>query len=361
MTTKIPGTFKGGLAKAAAALSFMLCTAVQATPACTQWAPPPLSEADQAQQQLTWGSWRPYEQRFVRLNHAKAPTPTYNVLMKRKPGPIDTTRPVVLFLHGMPEFARSWETWMDLIGEHYDVVAIDFKGFGESSRPMEIAAYDVFRSTSEIHDVVNCLGYRKVIPVGHDWGGAVAWLYSIFYPMKTPAVVVLSTPHPYTYFRELAKPDSEQRRRSIYIDLVRQNTPEATAQFRAMMDPQLQELLHPYYEGARAARLFDTNMKTDWHWDRMLSLYRAMAYPPSAWLFPDRANLLMKTVLKVRAPALAFYGQDDPLFAIEAWRGVEAFVPNLDFQVLPGQGHFINHSAPELPGKTLAFIQRHAP
>lgn len=336
-------------------------TAAHAAPACTQSSLPPMSTEEQLQQQATWGIWRPYESRFVRLDKARAPTPTYHVLMKRKPGPIDTSRPVVLFLHGVPEFARSWENWMDLIGEHYDVIAIDFKGFGESSRPTEIAAYDVFRSTGEINDVVACLGYQKVIPVGHDWGGAVAWLYSIFFPMKTQAVVVLSTPHPYTYFRELAKPDSEQRRRSVYIDLIRQNTPEATAQFRALMDPYVNELLEPYYTGLRGVRLLDTNMKTDWHWDRMLSLYRAMSYPPSPWLYPDRANFVMKTVLKVRVPALAFYGEDDPLFAIESWRDVEAFVPNLTFEVLPGQRHFINHSAPELPAKTLAFIRRHAP
>lgn len=348
-------------AKTLAALSLCAGASVQAAPACSQWAPPPPSIDEQLQQQATWGPWRPYEERFVRLDKAKVPTPTYHVLMKRQAGPVDGSRPVVLFLHGVPEFARSWENWMDLIGEHYDVMAIDFKGFGESSRPLEIAAYDVFRSTREINDVVACLGYKKVIPVGHDWGGAVAWLYSIFYPMKTPAVVVLSTPHPYTYFRELAKPDSEQRKRSIYIDLVRQNTPEATAQFRALMDPYVTELLDPYYAGLRAVRLFETNMKTDWHWDRMLSLYRAMTYPPSPLLYPDRANLLMKTVLKVRAPALAFYGADDPLFAAESWRDVDAFVPNLSFHVLPGQRHFINHSAPELPAKALAFIRRQVP
>lgn len=339
----------------------MAASASHAAPTCKIDAPPPKSTEQVAHEAQAWGHWEPFEEKFVRIDSAKAPTPTYHVLMKRPGAQINADKPVVVFLHGFPEFARSWEKYLQVIGPHHDAIAIDLKGYGESSRPTDLAPYDFFRVLGELDNVVTCLGYKKVIPVGHDWGGTFAWLYSIFYPLKTKAVVVMSTPHPYTFFRELAKPDSEQRYRSRYIDLVRQNTPEATAAFKAIALQTQDDMLNPFYEGARAYRLYQTNMDNDWLWDRMFSFYRVMDYPPSPWLYPDKPNLLMQTIFKVRAPTLAFYGTADPFFAPQSWRGVDQFVPKLDFRQIEGGGHFINHQVSDMPQQVLNFINTHAP
>lgn len=342
-------------------LAATLGPAAHAASTCHIDTPAPKTAEQLAQEEKTWGRWKPFEEKFVRIDSAASPTPTYHVLSKRPGAQVNADRPVVVFLHGFPEFARSWEKYLHLIGQSHDAIAIDLKGFGESSRPEELAAYDLFRVTREINDVVNCLGYKKVIPVGHDWGGTFAWLYSIFYPLKTQALVVMSTPHPYTFYRELAKPQSEQRQRSHYIELLRKNTPEATAAYRALMQPAEAEMLKPFYDGLRAMRLQQTNMASDWHWERMFSFYRTMDYPPSAWLYPDKPNLLMQFIFKVRAPTLAFYGTADPYFAPQSWQGVEQFVPQLDFRPIEGGGHFINHQVAGMPQQVLSFIDKHAP
>lgn len=337
-----------------------LVSSVHATPTCQIETPPPKSAEQMAQEEKTWGRWQPFEEKFVRIDSAKAPTPTYHVLTQRPGEKINADKPVVVFLHGFPEFARSWEKYLQVIGPHHDVIAIDLKGHGESSRPTDLASYDPFRVLAELDNVVTCLGYKKVIPVGHDWGGTFAWLYSIFYPLKTKATVVMSTPHPYTFFRELAKPDSEQRRRSRYMELIRQNTPESMAAVRATMEQAQGDLLTPFYEGLRALRLQQTNMASDWLWDRMFSYYRAMDYPPSSWLYPDKPNWLMRTIFTVRVPTLAFYGTADPYFAPQSWQGVEQFVPQLDFRRIEGAGHFINHQVEGMPQQVLNFVNTHA-
>lgn len=349
-----------GLALFGLALALSRLAPADAAPTCRVDTPPPKSPAQLEREEREWGRWVRFEEAFVRLDSASAPTPTYHVLIKRPGAKPDTSKPLVVFLHGFPEFAWSWEHYLALVGQHHDAIAIDLKGFGESSKPSDLAPYQFTRVVSEIDGIAACLGYKQVIPVGHDWGGTFAWMYAMLQPFKTRAVVVMSTPHPYTFFRELAKPDSDQRRRSHYIELVRRNTPESMAEFRALLEPGVQTLLTPFYEGARANRLFQANMDEPWKWDRMVSYYLNMDYPPPAWLFPDKPNLIMRTLMKVRAPTLAFYGTEDPYFAPESWQGVEDFVPKLDFRPLPGQGHFINHQAPGLPQQVLQFLNLHA-
>lgn len=342
--------------KTIGALSLSVMSMSTAWAGCQVETPAPKSPQQLAQEEQMWGHWDAFEERQVKLDPLLAPNASYHVLMKRPGNQAHTNKPVVVFLHGFPEFARSWENWLNVIGVEHDTIAIDLKGYGESSRPTSLSAYNLYRVTFELDAVVSCLGYKQVIPVGHDWGGTFAWMYGMLMPLKTKAVVVLSTPHPYPFFRELAKPDSDQSRRSQYINLIRQNTPEATAEARRLMSAGPDDVFQPFYAGARANRLILTNMASDDLWERMFSYYRVMDLPASPTFYTDKPNWLALLMMKVRAPALAIYGANDVAFAPQSWQGVEAFVPKLDLRKLEGQGHFINHTAPELPGQVLNFI-----
>lgn len=362
MYTMKSGSRKWGWRALLAASVVSLTTLAATTHAqagCRIDTPPAKTPQQIAQEEQNWGHWEAFDERFVRLDSLLLSNdPTYHVLMKRPGGVAHPDKPLVLFLHGFPEFARSWENWLNVIGAEHDAIAIDLKGFGESSKPTDLGSYNLFRIAFEIDAVASCLGYKKVIPVGHDWGGAFAWAYAMLFPLKTQALVALSTPHPYTYFRELADPDSLQSQRSHYIDLVRENTPQATAEFHSLMAPHVADMLQPFYAGKRANRLLQTNMANDWAWDRMFSLYRAMDLPPSPAIYNDKPNWLAQVIFKVRAPTLAVYGTADPFFVDQSWKGGEQFVPQLDFRKLEGKGHFINHQVPELPGQVLDFINR---
>ncbi len=326
---------------------------------CKVTTPPARSAVQKAADNVQYGKWESFEERDVQLDGLSAPETStrYHLLMKRPGAQPATDKPLVLFLHGFPEFSWSWEGWLKQIGGQHDSIAIDLKGYAASAKPTALGAYDVKRLTHEIDDIVQCLGYSQVIPVGHDWGGGLAWAYAINHPEHLKALVILSTPHPYTYNRELSDPQSEQRQRSHYIELIRQNTPKSMLAFIGEVSKDA-SLFGPFYKGARANRLVSANMNTVAKWDRMFSYYRAMDFPPSPAMYPAQPTPALLQANAVNVPTLAFWGTGDGYFSPKSWEGVDALVPQLDLRAIEGAGHFINHDRPELPGQVLDFINQ---
>jgi epoxide hydrolase 4 len=351
-------------AMCAAALAMLACSAQFAwalSPGvtCKATAVPPKTAFQKSYDNFRWGKWENFDELDVQLNGLPQPEPSarYHLLSKRPGAAPALDKPVVLFIHGFPEFSWAWENWQKLIGTQHDTLAIDLKGFGSSSRPVPIAAYEIGRLTDEIDNVIQCLGYTKVIPVAHDWGGTIGWQYAIRHRNRVQAMVMLSTPHPYTYSREAAIPDSDQRKRALYIEQIRENSPKSMSAFINGTTKDT-SLFGPFYKGNRGNRLLSTNMNTLAKWDRMFSLYRVIDYPPKPEDFPAQPTPETLAALSVNVPVLAFWGTADIYFSPESWRGVEAFAPQMQVEVLEGAGHFIDHDVPELPGKALAFINK---
>jgi pimeloyl-ACP methyl ester carboxylesterase len=324
----------------------------QAASTCRVEVTPPKTLTQQIAERVLWGKWENFEENYIHLDDAASPPLIYHALVKR-PGPPNPDQPLIVFLHGFPEFDWAWEAWLKQFGNQYDAVAIDLKGYGQSTKPTPLDAYQLPQLVDELDRIVTCMGYKQVIPVGHDWGGTLAWVYSLYHPERTKALVVLSTPHPYTFFRELAKPGSDQRQKSHYIDLIRANTPQSMLEFGGFL-LQEKELWSTFYTGPRALRLLN-NMDSLYKLNRMLSYYRVLDFPPSPADYPDVPTPEALARFTVRAPTLAFYGKTDRYFSPDSWRGVRQFVPKLDFREVDG-GHFIAHSVPGLSDQTLDFI-----
>ncbi len=347
----VAGLVCAGLAGGAWALSPGVSCKVVPTPA--------KSAFQKSYDNLRWGKWEPFDELDVHLDGLPQPEPSarYHLLSKRPGAQANPNKPLVLFIHGFPEFSWAWENWLKLIGGQIDAMAIDLKGYGNSSRPVPVAAYDINRLTDEIDNVVQCLGYSKVIPVAHDWGGTIGWTYAIRHPERMKAMVMLSTPHPYAYNREAANPDSDQRKRALYIEQIRENSPKSMSAFMAGTTKDT-SLFGPFYKGSRANRLVSTNMSSISKWDRMFSLYRVIDYPPKPEDYPAVPTPEKIAAMKVDVPVLAYWGTGDIYFSPDSWEGVETFAPQLEVHAIEGAGHFIDHDLPDLPGKALAFINR---
>lgn len=338
---------------------------VFAAESCRITTPPAKTPAQQLKERALWGKWESFDERFVEVGAGGGSLPAggtpgvrYHLLSKRPGQQPDTTRPLVVFLHGFPELAWAWERELKLVGDTHDAIAIDLKGHGESDKPAELSNYDFKRLVDEIDAVARCLGYTRdaqVIPVGHDFGGSLAWLYAIYHPQRTKAAVVLSTPHPYTFFRELAKPDSEQRKRSHYIDLVRENTTASMLEYFVGLTKDT-SLFGEFWRWPRVNRMLTNNMDAYWKWNRMFSYYRVLDLPPDPAFYADQPGPLALSIFSVRVPVLAFYGAADPYFAAQSWEGVGQFVPRLEFHAVPGAGHFINHDVVDIGQKILDFV-----
>jgi pimeloyl-ACP methyl ester carboxylesterase len=346
-------------------LSAAVTHAVAALPAgvsCQVTTPAAKTALQKASDTLLWGKWASFEERDVQFSGLPAPdaSPRYHLLMKRPGAQPATDKPLVLFLHGFPEFSWSWETWLQQFGAEHDSIAIDLKGYGSSTKPTDVAAYDIQRLSDELDALIGCMGYKQVIPVGHDWGASLAWTFAFRHPERLKALVILSTPHTYTFARELAQPDSEQRQRSQYIVDIRSGKVTNLLSLGASAGPGSTTLLSsPFYKGARLNRLVSANFSTNAKLNAMLNYYRALQWPTPEQ-FPAQPTAEALKAYGVQVPTLAFWGTGDTYFSPKSWDGVQAFVPQIDLRAVDGADHWLDHNTPELPTQVLDFVNQHS-
>jgi pimeloyl-ACP methyl ester carboxylesterase len=129
----------------------------------------------------------------------------------------DPRGPLVLFLHGFPEF---WYGWRKQIGPLADagfrVVALDQRGYTTSDKPPRVADYGLDRLAADVAAVIPALGAQQAAVVGHDWGGVVAWWLAVRHPGRVSRLAILNAPHPAAMHRAL-RTNPRQMLRSWYI------------------------------------------------------------------------------------------------------------------------------------------------
>jgi pimeloyl-ACP methyl ester carboxylesterase len=103
----------------------------------------------------------------------------------------------VLLLHGWPDSAYVWRNQVPfLTGNGFRAIAPDLRGFGRSSRPVEVADYALSKSVGDVTGLLDALGVETAHVVGHDWGAAVAWSMAMTHPDRVQRLVVMSVGHP---------------------------------------------------------------------------------------------------------------------------------------------------------------------
>ena len=134
-------------------------------------------------------------------------------------GPVDGH--LLLFLHGFPEYWRTWERQLLDLGDRYHCVAPDLPGYNLSSKPADVPQY---RTKRLIDDVVAFAGQfsrkKKFTLIAHDWGGALAWAFAIKRPELIERLVIINAVHPGAFQREIAK-NPAQAAASQYIHELR--------------------------------------------------------------------------------------------------------------------------------------------
>jgi len=103
--------------------------------------------------------------------------------------------PLVVLCHGFPELAYSWRKQIPVLAQAgYRVVAPDMRGFGHSSAPPEVEAYDVVSLCGDMCCLLDHLGQESAIFIGHDWGASLVWHLAVLEPQRVQAVAGLSVP-----------------------------------------------------------------------------------------------------------------------------------------------------------------------
>src|SRR5271168_4395484 len=125
------------------------------------------------------------------------------------------TGPLIVMIHGFPDYWYTWRDQMEGLSDRYQVVAIDQRGYNLSDKPEGAENYDMRLLVSDVAAVIKSLGRDKAIIVGHDWGGAVAWQFALNLPQMTDRLIILNLPHLRGLSRELAH-NPEQQKNSQY-------------------------------------------------------------------------------------------------------------------------------------------------
>jgi epoxide hydrolase 4 len=263
--------------------------------------------------------------------------------------------PVLVFLHGFPEAAFVWDELLEHFSARYRCVAPNLRGYERSSAPADVEAYRAKHLIGDISSLIDVLGGELAALVAHDWGGALAWGLAAQRPEAIGRLVIVNSPHPATFLRELRNNPAQQA---------------ASAYMNFLCRPDAEELL----SANDFARLwpFFTNMGADdrghegggWLTDAVRQQYREVwsaglrggcnyyrASPLRPPLGPDdpvmKIELPLPTVTS-HAPTLVVWAENDVALPVALLDGLEAFVPDLRVVRVPGATHWIVHERPSL-------------
>ena len=179
--------------------------------------------------------------------------------------------PLVVMIHGFPDFWYTWRDQMAALSDAFQVVAIDQRGYNLSDKPKGVESYDMRLLVADVAAVVRHLGRDKATIVGHDWGGMVAWQFAMNLPQMTERLIVLNLPHPNGLLREL-KSNPEQIANSEYARTFQRGSPADPKVFFGM--PMTPQTLSGWVTDAAARKRYvEAFERSDF--DAMLNYYKA--------------------------------------------------------------------------------------
>ena len=252
--------------------------------------------------------------------------------------------PLVVMIHGFPDFWYSWRAQMPALAKSFHVVAIDQRGYNSSDQPEGVPNYTTDKLVGDLLAVVKHFGSGKAVIVGHDWGGLVAWTFAMTHPELTDRLIILNLPHPRGLLRELAsnpkqqknsqyardfqKPDAAQK---ISVDLLTMwvKDPEARKVYRDAFKRSSLEGMLNYYKANYPRFDADSNKPVD--------------FKPPVPEFPP-----------VKCPVLMIHGLKDqallPGALNDTWNWVES---DLTLITIPSANHFVQQDAADLVTRTM--------
>lgn len=244
--------------------------------------------------------------------------------------------PLVVMIHGFPDYWYTWRHQMESLAEDHQVVAIDMRGYNKSDKPKGKEQYDMKFLIGDVLSVVKHFKKEKATIVGHDWGGAVAWGVAMAAPQVCDKLIILNLPHMRGLSRELAN-NPEQQKNSAYARAFQ--LPGAHLALTA-------KGLSGWVKDPKARnRYIEAFKRSDF--EAMLNYYK-QNYPRP----PYKENT--SPIVKVKMPVLMFHGLDDkallPGALNDTWQWLEK---DLTLVTIPGADHFVQQDAAQKVSQTM--------
>ena len=260
---------------------------------------------------------------------------------------------LIMFVHGFPEFWYEWEKQLIEFGQDYQAVAPDLRGYNLSSKPSDVEKYHVKYLIEDLRALAEHLGHEKFIMVGHDWGGGVAWSAAIRHPEIVEKLVIINSPHPAVFARELLN-NPDQQKASQYMLILR--SAEAERVLSENNFARLSDVLVQF--GSKWEMSEERRLKYIDAWSQpgaltgSLNYYRASPlYPPTSTEDKEQIKSILnlpKEMLAVRVPTLVIWGEQDRALLTGNLDGLEEYIEDLTLKRIPDGTHWVIHEQPEL-------------
>jgi epoxide hydrolase 4 len=248
--------------------------------------------------------------------------------------------PLMLMLHGFPDFWYSWRHQIPEFASDYKVVAVDLRGYNDSDKPKDKSAYVMAEFVQDIKGIIQGFGYKSCVLVAHDWGGAIAWSFAYAYPEMVDKLIVMNIPHPAKFAEGLRT--RQQLLKSWYIFL-----------FQLPFLPEFLIKLGDYR--AISAALEGMAVDKSSFTPSDIQAYKDAAAKPGALTatinyyrnigrgFVDRPQ---REILEV--PTLMIWGESDAALGKELTYGTADYVRDFQIHYVPNCSHWVHQEQPQL-------------
>ena len=253
-------------------------------------------------------------------------------------GPADG--PLVILLHGFPEFWYSWHKQIPALARAgYCVWAPDQRGYNLSEKPEGLDAYRLDELAADVVGLIDAAGRKQAHLVGHDWGAAVTWRVANRYPQRVAKAAVLNGPHPYVMAQYLRHSLRQVFRSSYFAYFQIPGLPERMLRANHWQ-PLVDTLRRSGTPGLFSNTDFD-QFRSAWSQPgamaAMLNWYRAAVQRPTSWSPSPR----------IGPPLLLIWGTaDTALDAKMAPLSVD-LCDDGRLHLLEGVSHWVQHQAPD--------------
>jgi pimeloyl-ACP methyl ester carboxylesterase len=259
------------------------------------------------------------------------------------------TNPAIILLHGFPESHRTWRHQIADLAEDHFVLAPDQRGFAKSSKPQGVENYTPDKPVADMIALADRFDLERFTLVGHDWGGAIAWMAALNHPNRVARLIIINAPHPFVFQRSMFD-DMAQREASQYIRAFRNTDLEKhidSIGLSAFFDGSF--MRHTDFEKVKDEKpIYLEQWGQPGAMTAMLNWYRASTLlVPAMDETPERPAFLDGPFPPLKVPTLVIWGLGDKALLPVQLEGLEALVPDLTLRKLEGVGHFAPWEAPE--------------
>jgi len=253
----------------------------------------------------------------------------------------DSSKPLILFVHGFPEFWWTWRAQIKHFNKKYRVVALDMRGYNESGKPSGVESYLVEHLVGDVKGLVEGLGVDKFTLVAHDWGAVVSWAFATLYPEMLEKLVILNGPNANVLDKVFAA-NKWQYLKSYYI-----------LWFQCPILPELNMLAKDM--GVLAAIFKNSGFEKDeealeaWKyafkdfttWNCAINWYRALTLNKHREFFQQKSF-----ESKIKVKTLQIHGTGDKALSVDTARENQAVVEEGRLELLEGLSHWVQNQAP---------------